>query len=122
MAEYDLTAQLSSLLSQYSVEVAQEVKQICRDESAVMTESIKRDSPKDKGDYRKGWKVKNEYEDDNNIRLRTYNATNYQLTHLLEFGHAKKNGGRVDGKPHISPNEEKAKRDLVQRIERAVQK
>ena len=125
MAEFDLTTELSTLLSQYSNEVAEDVKRVCRDVSTEMTDSIIRDSPKRPklgSKYSKGWKVKVEYEDNNNIRLRTYNATNYQLTHLLEYGHAKRGGGRVEGKPHIAPNEDKAKRDLVERIERAIQK
>jgi len=122
MAELDLTAQLMTALSQYTAEVAIEVKQACKDVSKEMTDNIKRDSPKKTGDYAKGWKQKVEFEDKNNIRITTYNATDYQLTHLLEFGWAKTNGGRVEGKPHIGPNEEKAKTELVKRIEKAVQK
>jgi hypothetical protein len=118
----DLSALIADELAQYSKDTTEEVKKICEDVSAEMTENIKRDSPRDKGKYAKGWKVRTEYEDVNNIRLRTYNATDYQLTHLLEHGHDKQNGGRVDGKPHIKPNEEKAKKELVKRIEKAVQK
>ena len=124
MAEYDLTAQLMDELSKYTAEVADEVKQACKDVSKEMTDNIKRDSPvragAHGGSYKKGWKAKVAFEDKNNIRITTYNATDYQLTHLLEFGHAKVNGGRVEGKPHIGPNEEKAKTELVRRIEEAV--
>lgn len=125
MAEFDLTAQIASLLTEYTDDVTQDVKQICKDVSKEMTENIKNDSKskfKGTGDYAKGWKTKVAYEDKNNIRLTTYNATDYQLTHLLEYGHVKQNGGRVEGKPHIRPNEEIANKELLERIEKAVQK
>ena len=121
MASIDnLSTLIANELQQYSDEVAQEVKQICKDVSNEMTENIKNDSPKDKGKYAKGWANKIAYEDKDNIRITTYNKTDNQLTHLIENGHAKINGGRVEGKVHIANNEEKAKKELVERIEKAV--
>ena len=121
----DMEADLAALLSGYSIEVAEEVKRACKDISAEMTDNIKRDSKqllKGMGNYAKGWKTKVSYENQNSIQITTHNATDYQLTHLLEYGHAKQNGGRVEGRPHIRPNEEKAKEKLLNRIEEAVRK
>lgn len=119
----NIASVLADELQKYSDEVAEEVKQACRDVSKEMTDNIKADSQrlfKGTGKYAKGWKAKVSYEDKNNIRLTTYNSTEPQLTHLLEYGHAKQNGGRVDGKAHIRPNEEKAIKQLEKKIEEAV--
>lgn len=117
----DLSSLIEAELINYKVGVADGVKKACGKVSEKMMEDIKKDSPCGKcKKYYKGWRNKVVYEDRNNIRIRTYNATNGQLTHLLEFGHAKRSGGRVEGKSHIRTNEEKAKTKLVREIERIV--
>jgi hypothetical protein len=117
----NLSSAIAAALSEYSQNVSVGVNQACRDVSAEMRESIKEDSPKLTGDYKKEWRTKVEYENKNNIRLRTFNAKKGSLTHLLEYGHVKIKGGRVEGKPHIKPNEEKARQELLKRIEKVVQ-
>jgi len=66
------------------------------------------------GKYRKGWTYKVETR-----RLYStgviYNRTP-GLPHLLENGHAKRGGGRVDGQVHIKPVEE----EIVQQFEGAI--
>jgi BMFP domain-containing protein YqiC len=116
----DLANVIAQELENYSKEVSKDVKKAVKEVSAEMTENIRNDSPKHTGDYAKGWTTKKEFENDDEIRIRTYNKTDPQLTHLLEYGHAKVNGGRVEGHPHIQPNEEKAKKELEERIAKAV--
>lgn len=47
-----------------------------------------------------------------------HNATDYQLTHLLEKGHALWQGGRVKAIPHIRPVEQATIAKVLERIER----
>ncbi len=82
-------------------------------------QKLKNTSPKGSPHKRKcaeGWKVSKRDRGD----LVVHNATNYQLTHLLENGHVIKNKkgtyGRTHGIKHIAPAEEWAAGELPRRI------
>ena len=76
---------------------------------------LKETSPKNSGKYAKGWKVS-----DISGKKVVHNKTDYQLTHLLEHGYAKVNGGRVAAKPHIRPVEEKVIKEFVEGVEKVI--
>ena len=112
----DLAQAVAQELADYSQDVTdgvkKEVKQVAKD---VVTE-LKQTSPRNSGDYAKGWKSRVEYESPEDIRVRVYNSKKPQLTHLLENGHAKQNGGRINGIPHIGPAEQRAEDSLEGKV------
>lgn len=126
--EFDLTAAVNEELTKYSDDILKEVKTIIADEAEKLSADIRERSPKRskklKGRtlnaYSKGWTAKKVKEDNLSTEYIVYNKNQYQLTHLLEKGHATRDGGRVEGTPHIAPAEEEAQQRIVERIESAV--
>lgn len=47
-----------------------------------------------------------------------YNKDTPGLPHLLENGHAKRGGGRVSGRPHISPVEEQLVKEYTEAVKK----
>ena len=66
--------------------------------------------------YNSGWAVKNEKA--KYPLAIVHNKDHYRLTHLLEKGHAKVNGGRTRAFPHIAPVAEEAEKELIENIRR----
>jgi hypothetical protein len=106
-------------LNRYAQNVQDEIEVASKEEAQNLMRELRTTSPKrDKngGAYRKGWKIKK----NGRNKYVVYNKTRYQLTHLLEHGHAMRGGGRVPAKVHIRPAEERAVNNFIDRVEGAI--
>lgn len=75
-------------------------------------------SPKRHGGYSKGWSVRQEHHGGGRHVVVVHNRKKPGLTHLLEKGHAKRGGGRVEGRVHIAPAESYAITEIEAEIRR----
>lgn len=118
----NLSAEVAKILEGYSQNVREAVDQVVEDTGKQARKDIQAASPKKTGSYRKGWRVKKEGGSLGQVSIATvYNATDYQLTHLLEHGHQKAGGGRVEGVPHIAPVEEELQSSFTQAVQKAIE-
>lgn len=109
-------------LREYADLAAEDMKEAVKNAADAVKDDIKATAPKDTGKYAKSWAVKNVRETDSSITLTVHSKNRYQLAHLLEHGHAKRNGGRVAARPHIAKAEQKGIEQLEQDIKKALEK
>lgn len=121
MSDIDIGAAIMKELQNYSNDVVEKVNTSSKEYANKLKKELQENSPKKTGDYKKGWRVKQVYKSHTLSQYVVHNATDYQLTHLLEFGHAI-NGGtkRVKAIPHIAPAEEKIVNEFLAEVEKAI--
>ncbi len=118
-----LASEIAKELSTYSQEVVQKVNVSSERVGKTAVKQLKQTSPKRYGKYAKSWTMTTEKAiGQPDLRIIHAKAPHYRLTHLLEHGHAKKGGGRVEGKPHIRPAEEMVIREFMSEVEEAIKR
>jgi hypothetical protein len=115
----NLANEINRLLQTYSEEVAKEIEDAAKEVAQECRKEIEYHSPHLTGTYERSWRVKKRSKKNKPLYI-IYNHE-YQLTHLLEHGHAKRGGGRTRAFPHIAPAEENAVREYLDRVERAIE-
>lgn len=113
-----LTKEIAKALEDYEDDISEAVEEVSNKIGKEAVEEIKQKSPKKRGNYTKGWSLKKDKLGKNKYSVKIHNKTDYQLTHLLEFGHATRNGGRTKAIPHIRPVEQKYVKEYEQELKR----
>ena len=118
-----LAAEIAKGLAEYSQDVVEKVNVSSEKVGKAAVKKLKQTSPKRYGNYAKSWTMKTEPEvGQPHKRIVHVKAPHYRLAHLLEYGHAKVGGGRVEGRPHIRPAEEEVIREFTREVEEAIKR
>lgn len=116
----DLADEIMEGLMEYADLATDTVKKAVKKAGNTVKKEIQATAPSDTRKYKKSFKVTKRKETSNALEVTVHSKDRYQLTHLLEKGHAKRGGGRVSAIPHIAPAEEKGIRKLAEEIERGL--
>lgn len=107
-------------LNAYAKTTTEGMNQAVTKAATTTKKEIKAHAPKKHGDYQKSWTQKKTSESSHALQVTVYSRNRYQLAHLLEHGHAKRNGGRTRAIPHIAPAETIGEEQLMKEIERMI--
>lgn len=111
-----LSSEMKAMLEEYQTEVSEAVIEALKETADEATQELHTAGTFSGTKYRSSWtneiQKKKFYSD-----AVVYNKKHYQLTHLLEFGHAKQNGGRTREFPHIAPVNEKVGDIFAKKLE-----
>lgn len=115
-----LAGAINDVLAQYKSLIDEDIQKVTKDLGKRTTERVRTDANAagfgGTGEYIKNWRFKYKARV-GGADATVYNeAPTYRLTHLLEYGHAKVNGGRTRAFPHIS----KAEQWAIENYERAL--
>ena len=116
----DLAEEIMAGLMEYEGLATDTVKKAVKKAGNKVKKEIQNNAPKDTGKYKNSFKVTKRKETSNSLEVTVHSKDKYQLTHLLEKGHAKRGGGRVPAQPHIAPAEQEGIRLLTEEIERGL--
>lgn len=110
-------------LQEYADAASIDVKAAVRKSANTVKRQIGEKAPVGKtGRYAKSWRVKTTEENSQKLVQTVHSPKRYMLAHLLEKGHAKRNGGRTRAIPHIAPAEQAGVEQLETLIRRALEK
>lgn len=116
-----LSGAIAQELQTYTKEVIEKINETGAQIAKAGAKKLKETSPKNTGDYAKGWTVKKQTEYGKPTSYIIHNKKHYRLTHLLEKGWTMRNGKRHGPvKEHIGPVEEEVVNEYTKAVEGAI--
>lgn len=115
----DSILKISDLLNEYSNDIQEAITKESETVAKKGVNKLKNTSPKRTGKYSKGWRSKTT-KGKGYVESTIYNATNWQLTHLLEKSHLLRNGSRSTPKVHIAPVEQECIKEYETNVEKII--
>ena len=107
---------VKELLTEYSRDIQEAITTESELVAKEGASKLKQTSPKKTGAYARGWRAKTT-KGNGYVSSIIHNATNWQLTHLLEKPHLLRNGRVSTPKVHIAPVEQ----ECIKKYETAVE-
>lgn len=115
-----VSIQMRDILEEFDEKVNDVLEKSADIVSQESVDKLHNTSPVKTGDYAKGWRVTKDGD-----TFIVHNATDYQLTHLLENGHVIRNKkgtyGRAPAHKHIRPVETWANREFQRLIKEGIE-
>lgn len=120
IAPVQLDETIQKILEESTYKLKEAVHQEALDIANDVCEKLKRDSPKDTKKYSRSWVVEETKSSLGSKGVVIKNKKYYRLTHLLEHGHAKRDGGRVQAYPHIGRLNDIACAEFERRVKKLI--
>ncbi len=116
----ELTDVIKEQLEDYRQLAVDEMTEAVKDAGETVRKEIAANAPKDTGKYAKSWVSKVTAQTALGVEVTVHSPSRYRIAHLLEHGHAKRGGGRVEARPHIAQAEEAGEKKLEEDLRKAL--
>ena len=133
MANEDLSTQMERVLTIYSEDINNKIRELTRESMKELVKETKKTAPKGKRDAKKSYRshISGDYRGlkksarglkGQDVHAIWYvRAPDYRLTHLLVFGHATHNGGRTKADPFLHKAREKVITEYERKVKEALE-